>query len=53
MPELTVDNSVNNQPYQNLVQIERAEAVLMTDHLPAYFRERLPGISKLIEEIQS
>jgi len=45
---LIVDNSVNNEVYRNLVQIENGKSVLMTDHLPPYFSQRLPRIFKLV-----
>lgn len=48
---LIVDNSVNNQVYKNLIQIEKGRSILMTDQLPSYFPRRLPGIFKLIGNI--
>ena len=45
---LIVDNSINNEVYTNLIQIEREKAVLMTDKMPSYFSQRLPDIYKLI-----
>lgn len=47
---LFVDNSKQNDIYTNLLQIEKGEVVLMTEVLPTYFKQRLPGIYKLIEK---
>ena len=47
---LIVDNSINNQVYSNLLQIENGHAVLMTDELPDYFPRRIPEIYNLITQ---
>lgn len=45
---LIVDNSKQNDIYENILQIENGQPVLMTDHLPDYFKHRLPEIYKVI-----
>ena len=47
---LIVDNSINNQVYQNILQIEKGHPILMTEKLPDYFGRRLPEIDKLIKD---
>jgi len=41
---LFVDNSVNNEVYKNLLQIENGRTNLMCDCLPEYFQARFPNI---------
>ncbi len=41
---LFVDNSVNNEVYTNLLQIEDGETQLMCEQLPDYFSRRFPDI---------
>src|SRR3972149_2628175 len=48
---LFVDNSIPNDIYTNILQIERGEIVLMTDKLPEYFSRRLPKIYELIKNV--
>lgn len=43
---LFVDNSIQNEVYTNILQIEKGEFVLMTDKIPKYFETRLPNIYK-------
>lgn len=45
---LFVDNSVQNELYSNILQIEKNNLTLFTDSLPEYFKRRLPAIYKLI-----
>lgn len=45
---LFVENSIQNEIYTNLLQIEKGEFVLMADKLPDYFKHRLPDIYKSI-----
>lgn len=47
---LIVENSVNKQPYTNLVQMDENSVDMMTEVLPDYFERRLPAIFKLIQE---
>lgn len=47
---LFVDNSKQNDIYENLLQIEKGEVILMTQKLPAYFQERLPDIYDFITD---
>lgn len=47
---LIVDNSIQNNIYTNILQIEEEEVVLMTEKLPSYFENRLPSIFKLINQ---
>ncbi len=46
---LFVDNSKQNEIYTNLLQIEKAEIILMTETIPDYFKHRLPNIYRLID----
>jgi predicted ABC-type ATPase len=46
---LLVDNSKQNDIYSNILQIEKGEAELMTDHIPEYFKHRLPAIYGLLK----
>lgn len=45
---LFVDNSIQNEIYTNLLQIENGEVVMMCEKLPDYFKHRLPEVYKLI-----
>jgi predicted ABC-type ATPase len=45
---LIVDNSKQNDVYENILQIEKGEVVLMTENIPNYFKFRFPEIYKLI-----
>jgi predicted ABC-type ATPase len=47
---LFVDNSVQNEVYTNLIQIEEKEVEIMIDKIPEYFAHRLPEIYKLINK---
>ena len=47
---LFVDNSKQNEVYINILQIEKGKIVLMIDHVPDYFRHRLPDIYELISK---
>lgn len=46
---LFVDNSIQNDVYTNLLQIESGEIVMMTENLPDYFQHRLPDIYDLVK----
>ena len=46
---LFVDNSMQNDIYTNLLQIEKGEIFLMSDRVPDYFKHRLPEIYGLIK----
>ena len=46
---LIVDNSKQNDIYQNIIQIEKDEVYLMTDKTPSYLEHRLPSIFKKIK----
>jgi predicted ABC-type ATPase len=46
---LIVDNSKQNDVYENILQIEKGELVLMTENIPDYFEYRFPEIYKLIK----
>lgn len=48
---LFVDNSIPNEIYTNLLQIEKGEIVLMTENIPDYFKQRLPDIYELITKV--
>jgi len=45
---LIVDNSKRIKVYDNILQIEKGEVVLMTENVPVYLEHRLPDIYKLI-----
>lgn len=45
---LIVDNSKLIKVYDNILQIEKGEVVLMTENVPVYLEHRLPDIYKLI-----
>lgn len=47
---LIVDNSKQNDVYENILQIEKDELVLMTENIPNYFKYRFPEIYKLIKD---
>jgi predicted ABC-type ATPase len=47
---LFVDNSIQNDIYTNILQIENNEIVLMSDNLPEYFSHRFPDIFKMIKQ---
>ena len=44
---LIVDNSKRIKVYDNILQIEKGEVVLMTENVPVYLEHRLPDIYKL------
>lgn len=46
---LFVDNSINNEVYTNILQIERGKIVMMENKIPDYFSQRLPEIYKLLK----
>jgi predicted ABC-type ATPase len=48
---LIVDNSIQNDVYTNILQIEKGEIILMTEKLPGYFEERFPEISEMIKNL--
>lgn len=48
---LIVDNSKQNDVYENILQIEKDELVLMTENIPNYFKYRFPEIYKLIKDM--
>lgn len=45
---LLVDNSIQNETYTNILQIQDGDIDLMTNKLPDYFQRRFPGIYKMI-----
>lgn len=45
---LLIDNSINNEIYSNILQIEKGTVVIMTDDIPEYFERRFPSIFRLI-----
>lgn len=45
---LFVDNSVDNEVYTNLLQIENGEAFIMGE-IPEYFPRRFPDVNKLLK----
>ena len=47
---LFVDNSKQNDIYENLLQIENGEVTLMTQSLPVYFHHRLPAIFEFLNK---
>ena len=47
---LLVDNSITNNIYSNILQIENGLIELMADQLPDYFERRFPGIYELIKQ---
>jgi predicted ABC-type ATPase len=47
---LFVDNSIQNEVYTNLLQIESGQIEIMTEVIPLYFKIRLPEIYILLKE---
>jgi len=47
---LLVDNSIPNEIYSNILQIENGTIELMTNKLPDYFERRFPNIYTLIKK---
>jgi len=45
---LFVDNSIQNEVYTNILQIENGEVFLMSEQIPAYFEHRLPDLFQFI-----
>ncbi len=48
---LLVDNSVTNEIYSNILQIENGVVEVITTKLPEYFKRRFPGIYSMINMI--
>lgn len=46
---LFVDNSRQNDVYTNILRIKKGETTLMLNHIPDYFKHRLPDIYKLLK----
>ena len=46
---LLVDNSITNEIYSNILQIENGVVEVMTTNLPDYFKRRFPDIYKMIK----
>ncbi len=48
---LLVDNSITNDIYSNILQLENGIIELMTNQIPDYFERRFPGIYELINKV--
>jgi len=46
---LIVDNSETNKVYSNIVQIENNTVQLLSEHIPSYFKTRLPDLYNFIK----